>query len=221
MPRIVRHQRSTAFPCPHRAHLPYHRSVAVTVTHSPLRLLAHVLLAVPAVLLAIDMTLSHALYRAPDSVDTVVGSTLDQFGNVVEVTGAALTQQGQAEARRDRVFAAALMAGGIMSIAWAMRELLRPRALFHADRDGLAVRVPGSGDEGVRSFSWDRVVEVRSGILDLDGEELPGIVVRSRDDENQPDELQVVAEDWSPPAHLVVPLIERLSPNVPVESDGG
>jgi hypothetical protein len=195
--------------------------MAVIVTRSPLRLLAHVLLGIPAVLLAVDMTVSHRFIAAPESTRSVVGSTILDSGEVVDVTTVSYTTRGESEARRDRLFAVVLLAGGIVSIGWAMHDLLRPRVLLRGDQQGLALRVEGPG-RPMRVFTWDEIAEVRSGLVDLDGASLPALSIRLHDPSRIPVEpasavadppwLHVVTDDWSPPAHLVVPVLERSSP---------
>lgn len=202
--------------------LTYHPPVSVIVTRSPLRLLAHVLLAIPAVLLAVDMTVSHRFISPPDSFQTVVGSTIVESGAVVDVTSTAFTNQGRAEARRDRLFAVVLVTGGVMSIGWAMRDLVRPRLLMRGDQDGLALRVDGPGMP-MRVFPWEEIAEVRSGLIDEDGDILPTLSLRLHDPSRVPTEpasavadppwLHVITDDWSPPAHLVVPVLERAGPH--------
>ena len=61
-------------------------AVNVVVTRSPLRLLAYASLAVPAILLAVDMAVSHRIYPEPDTFEQVVGTTVDDAGETVEVT---------------------------------------------------------------------------------------------------------------------------------------
>jgi hypothetical protein len=208
--------------------LSYHPPVSVIVARSPLRLLAHVLLAIPAVLLAVDMTMSYRFISPPDSFQTVVGSTVNESGVVVDVTSTAFSNQGRAEARRDRLFAVVLITGGVMSIGWAMRDLVRPRLLMRGDQDGLALRVDGPGMP-MRVFPWEEIAEVRSGLIDEDGEILPVLSLRLHDPSRVPTEpasavsdppwLHVVTDDWLPAAHIVVPVLERASPQATGAAD--
>lgn len=204
--------------------------MSVVVTRSPLRLLSHVFIAVPAVLLAVDMTVSHRFYPAPEAVETVVGSTLLETGEVVNVTARSLTERGQAETRRDRLFAAVLFVGGAVSMVWGMRDLLWPRPVLRANRDGLSVHVDGAG-KPMHMFSWDEIAEVRSGVVDDDGDEMPALSVRFADEALVPIEpasaiadppwLHVLADDWWPAAHLVVPALERTGAPSTAQADGG
>lgn len=203
--------------------------MSVVVTRSPLRLFAYVMLAIPAVLLAVDMTVSHRYYPAPSTVEVTVGSTVDQFGEVVPVTARRLTDEGQSQQRRDRLLAAMLFVGGVGAIGWAMRELVRPRALLTADRDGIAVRIDGSS-EPLRRFPWSAVAEVRSGLADVDGDEVPVLSIRFHDPAlvppwpasavADPPWLHLIGDDWSPPPHLVTPLLEHAGSRN-AEEDGG
>ena len=113
----------------------------IRVTRSPLRLLVYALVAVPAILLAVDMTISYRYISHPETWDAVVGQTTDENGEVVDITEARLTDTGKAQRRRDLLFGAALFAGGAFAIAWSMRQLVRPTDFFSADDNGLTLRI--------------------------------------------------------------------------------
>ncbi|NIR40233.1 MAG: hypothetical protein GWN79_21890, partial [Actinobacteria bacterium] len=76
------------------------------------RLLTNALLAVPAILLAIDMTLSYRFVGHPETRDVVVGQRTDESGQQVDITEAVLTDTGRSERRRDLLFGGALFVGG-------------------------------------------------------------------------------------------------------------
>lgn len=201
--------------------------MSVIVTRSPLRLLAYVVLAVPALLVAVDMTASHRFFPAPETFETVVGTTVDEVGRQVDVTARALTIEGRAQARRDRLAAAVLGIGGVAAMAWAMMELIRPRVLLRGDQQGMAFRVDGPG-RPMRQVAWGDIAEVRSGVVDDEGDLVPALSIRFEDPARvpvapasaipEPPWLHLLADDWVPPAHMVAPLLERTVPgSVPAE----
>lgn len=203
----------------------------IIVTRSPLRLLVYVMLATPAILLAVDMTVSHRFYPLPDGNDVVTASSVGPSGEVIQQTERVLTSQGAAQARRDLIFGGALLAGGLVAIAWAIRELASPRALLRADTETLSLRLGGLGAP-LRSYSWDDIAEVRSGMVDDDGEEVPALSIRFADGVSLPLEpagviieppwLHVIADDWVPAAHLVAPVLTqvRTRPTANAVDDG-
>ena len=203
----------------------------IIVTRSPLRLLVYVLLAIPAVLLSVDMMVSHRFYPMPEGNDVVTGSSVGPSGELIEVTDRVLTPQGAAQTRRDLIFGGGLLAGGLIAIAWAIRELASPRALLRADNETLSLRLGGLGAP-LRSYSWDEIAELRSGMVVDDGEEVPALSIRFADGAGMPLEpagvivdppwLHVIADDWVPAVHLVVPVLMqvRSRPSASVVDDG-
>ncbi|MEE9299470.1 MAG: hypothetical protein V3V29_10620 [Acidimicrobiia bacterium] len=192
----------------------------VNVSRSPLRLLTYAILSVPAILLAIDMTVSHKWISAPETTDVVVGQSTDENGQQVDVTKAVLTDVGRAERRRDLLFGAALFIGGALAMAWSIKELARPTAFLTADDDGLLVRLDGPRRPPLR-FTWDGIVEVRSGIVPDDGVEVPVLSIRLLDMEEvpyrpagahaEPPWLHLLAEEWDTPAHQIAPLFDQMA----------
>lgn len=192
-------------------------SVNVSISRSPLRLLAYATFAVPAILLAVDMLFSYRWYPEPASYDQVVGTTIDQFGQTVDVYRERYTQDGQAQRRRDLLTGGALLVGGSAAMAWGLKELLRPTALLRADDEGISVRIDGPG-RPPRLFPWEEVAEVRSGVLVNDGAEVAVLSLRLRDAgmvpadpagaEPDPPWVHLFADEWDRPAHQVAPLLE-------------
>lgn len=182
--------------------------MAVTATRSPMRLLMHVLLAIPAILLAVDMTVSNRFYPLPDHTLTDSGEQQ-------------LTVRGRAELRRDRVVATGLFVGGVWSTAWAMRELVRARPLLRADGDGVAVLI-GPTTAGLQPYSWDEISDVRSGLVDDNGEPVPVVSLRFDDETKVPVDpasaapdppwLHMFADDWAPQGHLIAPIVQQARP---------
>ena len=192
----------------------------VSVARSPIRMLAYAALAVPAILLAVDMLFSHRYFPDPESTNQVVGSTIEASGKTVDVTTVQLTVDGKAQHRRDLVVGIALLFGGIAAMGWALKELVRPTVILREDRDGLSIRVDGPGYPP-RLFPWDEVVEVRSGVHDDDGADLPVLSLRLADadlvpvdpagGDADPPWLHLFADEWDSPAHQIAPLLDQLT----------
>jgi len=192
----------------------------VSVTRSPLRLLAYAALAVPAILLSIDILFAHHWYPPPATSTETVGSTLDANGNVVDVTIKRLTVDGHAQRKRDLAVGGFLLAGGLGVLAWSLKELLDPVVLLRADLEGMSVRVDGVGSPA-RFIPWDQVAEVRSGTLDDDGSDVAVLSIKFTDSELVPVDpagaeadppwLHLFADDWDLPAHQVAPVLDQIS----------
>jgi hypothetical protein len=193
-------------------------SVSVSIARSPLRLLAYAAFAVPAILLAVDMMVSYRWFPEPDFTESVVGTTINENGEQIDVVSRSLTQEGKAQRRRDMVFGSALLVGGAAAMLWGLKELVRPTVLLEADDEGISVRVDGPG-KPARLFPWDDVVEVRSGLLDSEGSPISVLSIRLRDmglmpadpsgAEPDPPWIHLYAEEWDRPAHLVAPLLDQ------------
>ncbi|HUG75550.1 MAG TPA: hypothetical protein VMM81_07770 [Acidimicrobiia bacterium] len=191
----------------------------IVVTRSPLRLLVYVLVAIPAVMLAVDMNLSHRFFPLPEGNEVVTGSSVAPDGELRHQTGRQLTAQGAAQQRRALVAGALLLVGGLGAMGWAMRELLWPKVLLRADAAQLTLRIGGRG-EPLTPFPWPAIAELRSGVIDDDGEDVPVLSVRLSDNVMMPHDpagamvedrwVHLFSEDWSPPAHEVVPLLEHM-----------
>jgi hypothetical protein len=191
----------------------------VVVTRAPLRLLVYVLLAIPAVMLAVDMNVSHRFFPMPEGNEVVTGSSVAPDGQLRHETRRQLTAQGAAQQRRSLAAGAVLLVGGLGAMGWAMRELLWPKVLLRADAAELKLRI-GSRGEPLASFPWPVIAELRSGVIDDDGEDVPVLSVRFSDEAMMPTDpagalvedrwVHLFSEDWSPPAHELVPLLEHM-----------
>jgi len=192
--------------------------VNVTVSRTPLRLLTYALLAVPAILLAVDMTVSNRFVRAPDTTEVVVGETSSESGELVDVTKDVLTDVGRAERRRDLLFAAALFVGGVAAMGWALKELARPTRFLLADDEGLLIKVDGVR-QPPRRFGWSGIAEVRSGLIEDDGIETSVLSIRLLDAEDvphlptggcsEPPWLHLYSDEWDQPAYQVAALLDH------------
>jgi hypothetical protein len=193
-------------------------SLQVSVSRSPLRLLGYAAFAVPAILLAVDMLFAYRWYPEPATFDQVVGTTVDANGQTVDVVAKRYTQDGGAQRRRDLFLGSALLIGGAAAMGWGLKELVRPTVLIAADDEGISARVGGPG-EPAHLFPWGEIVEVRSGMLDDDGAEVPVLSLRVRDPgmiptdpagaEADPPWLHIFADEWDRPPHQVAPLLDQ------------
>src|SRR3989304_9794578 len=106
----------------------------VSVARSPVRMLAYAALAVPAILLAVDMLFSHRYFPDPESTNQVVGSTIEASGKTVAVTTVQLTVDGKAQHRRDLVVGVALLFRGIAAMGGGLTEMGGPTGALPAPR---------------------------------------------------------------------------------------
>lgn len=202
--------------------------VNVTVSRSPFRLLAFALLAVPAILLAVDMTISNKWISPPETTAVVVGQTTGESGEQVDVTEDVLTDVGRAERRRDILFGGGLFLGGVVAMGWALKELASPTRFLVADIEGLLIRVDGIR-RPARRFSWSEIAEVRSGLADDDGIETPVLSIRMHDPDAvppvpaggfaEPPWLHLYSEEWDRPAHQVATQLEQSVSRRPADGD--
>ena len=184
---------------------------------SPWRLTLILVLAVPMILLAVDMLFSHRWVPKPATYTATVGQTVDDQGNTVPITAQILTHDGRAQRRRDLGFGVPLLWGGLGVMAYAVNGLLRPRPVLQSSEEGIALRVDGWGHPP-RVIPWASIVEVRSGVRDADGAEVPVLSIQLDDPsllpfdpagaESDPPWLHIWAEDWDRPAHQIAPLLD-------------
>lgn len=190
----------------------------VRVSRSPLRLLTYALLAVPAILLAIDMTVSYRFVRHPETRDVVIGQTTDESGQQVDITDAVLTDAGRAERRRDLLFGGGLFVGGVLVLGWSMRQLINPTEFLVADDEGLLIRVDGIR-RPPRRVPWPAVAEIRSGVIEDDGDTVPVLSIRFAEPADvpvvpaggmsDPPWLHLFSDEWEVPAHHVAALVDH------------
>lgn len=194
--------------------------VSVSVSRSPLRLLAYAAFAVPALLLAVDMLVAYRWIPEPAFTESVVGTTLNEAGEPVDVISRSYTQDGRAQRRRDMVIGSALLIGGGAAMLWGLKELVRPTILLRADEDGISVRVDGP-TKSSRLFPWDEVAEVRSGVIDSEGSPVSVLSIRLKDVTLIPSDpagaepeapwIHLYADEWDRPAHMVAPLLDQFA----------
>jgi hypothetical protein len=190
--------------------------VIVRVTRSPLRLLGYALVAVPMILLAVDMLLSYRFYPHPETTQATRQVTAAD-GSVVEETVPVYTDTGRAQRRRDVGWGSVLLGAGSASIVWAFAGLVAPRRLLAADTEGVAIWLDGRRRAPWR-VAWEEVAEVRSGLRADEAGEVPVLSLRLHSPERvptrprgavaEPPWLHVFAGEWDRPAHEVAALVE-------------
>lgn len=188
----------------------------VRVRRSPWRLLGYVLVALPMVLLALDMLFFYRLYPNPESTQgTREVQAAD--GSVTQETVQVYTQTGQAQRRRDIGWGAVLLVSGSALFVWALSDLVVPRRLLAADAEGVTVWPAGRRGAPLR-LGWGEVAEVRSGLRRDEAGEVPVLSLRLQSPERvpvrprgglaEPPWLHLFAGEWDRPAHEVAALVE-------------
>lgn len=194
------------------------RPDGLIIGRSSLRLWAFAALAVPAVFLAIDLTRTHHFAPQPETTSVVVGQTINEDGDTVDVTEFVLTDVGRTQERRDLFFGVALLVASVGALGWAVKELVYPVPFLMADEEGLLVRVDGPG-RPARHFPWPEIAEVRSSLIDDDGAEIPVLSLRFVDAGLVPAApagartdvpwLHLYTDEWEVPAHQVAPFLDQ------------
>jgi len=190
--------------------------VIVRVTRSPLRLLGYALVAVPMILLAVDMLWSYHFYPRPETTQGTRQVTAAD-GSVVEETVQVYTDTGRAQRRRDVGWGVVLLAAGSASLVWAFVGVVVPRRLLAADTEGITLWLDGRRHAPVR-LAWGEIAAVRSGLRTDEAGEVPVLSLllhspervppRPRGAVAEPPWLHLFASDWDRPAHLVSAQIE-------------
>ncbi len=191
--------------------------MSITVGRSPLRALALALLAVPMLLLAVDMTWSHRWFPEPDSTEQVVSQSTDASGSTIEERQTVLTRDGEKQRNRDIAWSIVLGFCGIGAATVSLRDLLLSRRLLTAGPDGFEARLFGARKPPIR-FTWNEIAEIRSGILDDEGGSVDVLSIRFVDPGLlparpaaavvEPPWLHLLADGWDTPPHLIVPQLE-------------
>lgn len=188
----------------------------VRVTRSSLRLLGYALVAVPMILLAVDMLLSYRFYPHPETTQATRQVTAAD-GSVVEETVQVYTETGRAQRRRDVGWGLVLLGAGSASIVWAFVGLVAPRRLLAADAEGVSLWVDGRRRAPLR-LAWEEIAEVRSGLRRDEAGEVPVLSLRLHSPDRvprrprgaaaEPPWLHLYAGEWDRPAHEVAALVE-------------
>ena len=188
----------------------------VRVARSPLRLLGYVLVAVPMILLAVDMLVAYRFFPSPETT-TASSQATAADGSTTEVTFLVYTDNGKAQRRRDLAWGSALGLGGLVVAGWAFAGLVSQRRLLAADTEGVTLWIHGRRRPPLR-LAWEDVAEVRSGVRRDQAGEVPVLSLRLCSPEKvplrpvgavaDPPWLHLFAEDWDRPAHEVAALVE-------------
>ena len=186
------------------------------MSRSPLLMLGYVLVAVPMVLLALDMLWSYHYYPRPEILESTRQVTAAD-GSVVEEAVQVYTDTGRAQRRRDIGWGAVLLAAGSVLFVWGFVGAAVPRRLLAADAEGLTLWLDGRRRPPLR-LAWQEIAEVRSGLRTDDAGEVPVLSLRLRSPERvptgprgavaEPPWLHLFAGDWEPPAHEVAARVE-------------
>ncbi|MDX1691663.1 MAG: hypothetical protein R3290_11640 [Acidimicrobiia bacterium] len=178
----------------------------VSVARSPLRLLAMLLVAVPMILLAIDMTVTQRFFPPRATTQVVTGTAVDpETGETVDVTEDVLTRDGEAQQRREVAFGLFLFVGGVGLLGWAAKDLVAPKRLIEAGDDGIVLDITRRGEPPV-VIPWLEVREIRSGTISDEGGEAPALLIKVSDPDRFPDRpygavvdgrwISLYAEEW-------------------------
>jgi hypothetical protein len=114
---------------------------------------------------------------------------------------------------RDRLWAGALAATGLILILWGLWDLIRPRAVVEADHRRLLLELGGPFARPTE-ITWEKVEDLGAGVVDDGGTELPVLWLRLNDLDRIPERpwgarrlddhtLAVLAIDWEIGAHTV------------------
>jgi hypothetical protein len=190
--------------------------VIVSVSRSPLRMLAYALIAVPMILLSVDMLVSYRFYPHPETT-AVSREVTGSDGSAVQTEEQVYTQVGQSQRRRDVAWGTVLLAGGAVTLVWAFGNLIHPRRLLVAEVDGLTLKLGKAGEPSLR-LQWEEIAELRSGVREGEAGPVPVLSLRLFHAEEvplrprgaivDPPWIHLLAEEWDRPAHEVAALLD-------------
>jgi hypothetical protein len=136
-------------------------SSGLVVRRSAWRMWGISLLGVPMVVVGVDVLTTN---RITNSIRTLV------FGE----------SNTQTLEVRDRLWAGALAAAGLLLILWGLWELIRSRAVVEANRDRIRLELAGPFGRPTR-IDWEMVEDLGAGVVDDAGTELPVLWLRLKD----------------------------------------
>lgn len=188
----------------------------VSVTRAAWRPVAYSLLAIPMVILAVDMLFTYRFIPGPDSTEVPAVRTLED-GTTEDTTLVVLTNDGQAQRRRDIVWGIGLLGGGVLAAGWGLKDLLFPRRVITIEPDRLTLRVSRRVSRASH-FAWAEITEARSGILEDEAGPAPVLSLRFAHEGLVPIDpwgavadppwLHLYATEWDRQAHEIAPMIE-------------
>lgn len=160
------------------------------------------MIAVPLVLIAVDLAFTHRYFREP---------VQDADGN--------LTTQGMSEQRTDYIWFVGLTVGGGVLLYWSLREITGNRRVVVADAEGLHLSVGSSRTADV-FVPWHQVTSIRStfredetGPTDYLEVGIHGPTWVPADPRGavwEHDHLLVDATDWQTPSHVAAGLLQTM-----------
>lgn len=130
----------------------------------------------------------------------------------------------QAIEPRDVVWAIVLLVLGLIVIVFGLKELIAPRPVVRANREGLHLQLGHSFSKPVR-LSWDEVIDIGSAEVDDSGDRIWVMWVRLRNSEGLPrnpwgarwidsNTLAILASDWETHPRRVAELASEVAINV-------
>lgn len=128
---------------------------------------------------------------------------------------------------RDTIIAVLFIVGGAVITLWALKELVFPKKVLVADREGIRLAVTGPFRPAVR-IPWDALTDIGHEIIDDEGDARPLVRVETTQaglpDQPWgarwvgPGELLIDATGWSPPASEIVDSLWQLRQSLAVAS---
>lgn len=174
----------------------------VEIKRSVLRPFVAGILAIAAIVIAIDLLFTYRLFSVPE-----------------ENEEGARTSQGDSERRSDIAWGVGLAVVGLGLGAWAVPELIRHRSVLVADQEGITVAL-GRHSEPAWRVGWEQVVSVRSTVTEDDTGPVAALDIELTDASLGPDRprgarqdgahLLVDADDWERPVHEVAGRLQLL-----------
>lgn len=160
------------------------------------------LVAVPLLLVAVDLAITHQVFREPAA---------DAEGR--------RTNQGLSEERADWIWGLGLAAAGLGLVYWSLRELSGPRNAVSADEEGIYLGIgPGRGEPVF--VPWDQVLSVRSSFEHDDTGPTPKLEVavdtpgwlplRARGAAWKGNRIVMDATGWQVPVHRAAGLLQTM-----------
>lgn len=169
--------------------------MTVSVTRSSWLPALGALLAIPLLIIAVDLGFTYRIFPEPE-----------------EDANGVRTTQGESERRADQVWALGVGVAGLLLAGTSLRELGQPRVILSADEDQLRLDI---GPRGARMvpLSWAQVATARSQrvaddfgehrMLVLELVNADGLPLRPRGANLVGTTLEMDADSWSIPSHVV------------------
>lgn len=179
-------------------------------------------LAVPAVALALDLTITER--RITGWVLDVVHAPTELKDDLTRAPetredGGALSHQGSSERRADWIWGGFLWIAGAAMLFWAFNDMTASRTVLAADDEGLRLQV-GSALGSDVVLSWEQIESIRSTVDEGDLGPAPVLEVTMTGPTWVPAEptnarweghsLLIAATDWATPVHEAVGVLQAM-----------